>query len=155
MSLQNADLFVRISLFNQSKNMDFIELELIFVHLLLSLFLFFPPLINLYALLFKTSHTQKLKFLAIMAPSYYTFLSASLFSGFVSWAMLGFIIIPEVFIMLILWLLVFIFEIKRHKKQKLIRVESNPKIRELFFQWALRKYLFDFCAFIGLFLLIL
>lgn len=60
------------------KIMDFIELELIYVHLLLSLLLFLPPLINLYALLFKTSHTQKLKFLALMAPAYYTFLSASL-----------------------------------------------------------------------------
>ncbi|AWI34311.1 hypothetical protein [Helicobacter apodemus] len=135
--------------------MDFIELELIYVHLLLSLLLFLPPLINLYALLFKTSHTQKLKFLALMAPAYYTFLSASLFSGLVSWAMLRFTIIPEVFIMLILWLLIFILEIKRHKKQKLIQVESNPNIRLLFFQWALRKYLFDICAFIGLFLLIL
>lgn len=137
------------------KIMDFIELELIYVHLLLSLLLFLPPLINLYALLFKTSHTQKLKFLALMAPAYYTFLSASLFSGLVSWAMLRFTIIPEVFIMLILWLLIFILEIKRHKKQKLIQVESNPNIRLLFFQWALRKYLFDICAFIGLFLLIL
>ncbi|GEM_PF-2819811 len=136
------------------KIMDFIELELIYVHLLLSLLLFLPPLINLYALLFKTSHTQKLKFLALMAPAYYTFLSASLFSGLVSWAMLRFTIIPEVFIMLILWLLIFILEIKRHKKQKLIQVESNPNIRLLFFQWALRKYLFDTCAFIGLFLLI-
>ncbi len=136
------------------KIMDFIELELIYVHLLLSLLLFLPPLINLYALLFKTSHTQKLKFLALMAPAYYTFLSASLFSGLVSWAMLRFTIIPEVFIMLILWLLIFILEIKRHKKQKLIQVESNPNIRLLFFRWALRKYLFDTCAFIGLFLLI-
>lgn len=136
------------------KIMDFIELELIYVHLLLSLLLFLPPLINLYALLFKTSHTQKLKFLALMAPAYYTFLSASLFSGLVSWAMLRFTIIPEVFIMLILWLLIFILEIKRHKKQKLIQMESNPNIRLLFFQWALRKYLFDTCAFIGLFLLI-
>lgn len=136
------------------KIMDFIELELIYVHLLLSLLLFLLPLINLYALLFKTSHTQKLKFLALMAPAYYTFLSASLFSGLVSWAMLRFTIIPEVFIMLILWLLIFILEIKRHKKQKLIQVESNPNIRLLFFQWALRKYLFDTCAFIGLFLLI-
>ncbi|WP_104721692.1 hypothetical protein [Helicobacter mesocricetorum] len=135
--------------------MDFIEIELIFVHLLLSLFLFLPPLINLYALLFKTSHTQKLKFLALMAPAYYTLLSASLFSGFVVWAMFGFIIIPEVIIMLILCLVIFIFEIKRHKKQKLIRVESNPQVRELFFRWALKKYLFDLCAFVGLFLLIL
>lgn len=136
------------------KIMDFIELELIYVHLLLSLLLFLPPLINLYALLFKTSHTQKLKFLSLMAPAYYTFLSASLFSGLVSWAMLRFTIIPEVFIMLILWLLIFILEIKRHKKQKLIQVESNPNIRLLFFQWALRKYLFDLCVFIGLFLLV-
>lgn len=134
--------------------MDFIELELIYVHLLLSLLLFLPPLINLYALLFKTSHTQKLKFLALMAPAYYTFLSASLFSGLVSWAMLRFTIIPEVFIMLILWLLIFILEIKRHKKQNLIKVESDPKTRQLFFQWALRKYLFDLCVFIGLFLLV-
>lgn len=135
--------------------MDFIELEVIYTHLLLSLLLFFPPLINLYALLFKTSHTQKLKFLALMAPAYYTFLGASLFSGLVSWAMLRFTIIPEVFIMLILWLFIFIFEIKRHKKQKLINVESNANIRQLFFQWALKKYFFDICAFIGLFLLIL
>ena len=67
--------------------------------------------------------------------------------------MLGFVFNYKILAMLIIWLIVFIFEIKRHKKQKLIRVEADFNIREAFFKWAKTKYLFDFCAFGLIFIL--
>lgn len=127
--------------------------QLLTYHLWLCLPLFLFPIINLYALFFYPSHTKKLKILAIAAPAYYLFLSASLFSGLVIWATLGFILTLKILAMVILWLIVFVAEIKRHKKQKLIRVEADFSIREAFFKWAKTKYLFDFCAFGLIFIL--
>lgn len=115
-------------------------------------FIFIPHYQSLRSF-FYPSHTKKLKILAITAPAYYLFLSASLFSGLVIWATLGFILTPKILVMTALWLVVFVAEIKRHKKQKITRVESNPAIRESFFKWARLKYLFDFCAFGFIFIL--
>lgn len=133
--------------------MESIITELLTYHLWLCLPLFLFPLANLYALFFFPSHTKKLKILALAAPAYYLFLSASIFSGLVVWAMLGFVWTFKILAMLALWLVVFVFEIKRHKRQKLIRIEANPALREAFFKWAKCKYLFDFCAFGLIFIL--
>lgn len=131
--------------------MEYVGSTLVFLHLILSLPLLIPPLINLYALLFKPSHTQKLRTLALVAPAYYTLLSASIFSGLVIWAMLGFFLSFKILSMLIIWLIVFVFEIKRHKRQKLTRIEADYAKREAFFKFAIFKYIFDFCAFLLLF----
>lgn len=133
--------------FTKRLSLESIIIELLTYHLWLCMPLFLFPLANLYALFFFPSHTKKLKILALVAPAYYLFLSASVFSGLVIWAMLGFVFNYKILAMLIIWLIVFIFEIKRHKKQKLIRVEADFSIREAFFKWAKTKYLFDFCAF--------
>lgn len=133
--------------------MESIITELLTYHLWLCLPLFLFPLINLYTLFFFPSHTKRLKILALVAPAYYLFLSASIFSGLVAWAMIGFVLTFKILVMLVLWLVIFVFEIKRHKRQKLTIIEANPKIREAFFQWAKFKYLFDFCAFGLIFIL--
>ena len=139
--------------FTKRLSLESIIAELLTYHLWLCLPLFLFPIINLYALFFYPSHTKKLKILAIATPAYYLFLSASLFSGLVIWATLGFILTLKILAMVILWLIIFVAEIKRHKKQKITRVESNPAIRESFFKWARLKYLFDFCAFGLIFIL--
>ncbi|TLD86774.1 hypothetical protein [Helicobacter sp. MIT 05-5294] len=135
--------------------MEFVGEELLLVHLFLSFLLLLPPLWNLFCLLAKESHTQKLRTLAITAPAYYTLLSACLFSGFVIWAMLGFVTTFKILLMLILWFICFGLEILRHKRQKLTKVEANPHKREAFFRFAKLKYSFDLCAFAILLLWIL
>lgn len=128
--------------------MEFVGSQLLFIHLFLSCPLLLPPLWNLFCLFTKESHTQKLRTLAITAPAYYTLLSASLFSGLVIWAMLGFIMTLKILAMLVLWLACFVLEILRHKRQKRIKVEADKQKREIFFRWAKFKYGFDFCAFV-------
>lgn len=132
--------------------MEFVGSELIFIHLFLSFPLLLPPLWNLYALLKNPSHTQKLRSLAVCAPAYYTLLSASSFSGFVIWAMLGFVFTFKILLMLVLWLVILVAEIKRHKYQKRILAEADTTKREQFFHFAKIKYTLDLCAFILLLL---
>lgn len=132
--------------------MEFVGTELIFIHLFLSFPLLLPPLWNLYTLFTNPSHTQKLRTLAVCAPAYYTLLSACAFSGFVIWAMLGFIFTFKIILMLVLWLAILIAEIKRHKFQKQIHVEADFTKREKFFHFAKIKYSLDFCAFALFFL---
>ncbi|MBX7490638.1 hypothetical protein [Helicobacter turcicus] len=132
--------------------MEFIGSELIFVHLSLSIPLLLPPLWNLYALFANLSHTKKLRTLAVCAPAYYTLLSASAFSGFVIWAMLGFVFTFKIILMLTLWIVVLVAEIKRHKFQKQIRMEADFTKREKFFLFAKIKYSLDFCTFVLLLL---
>ncbi|TLD82701.1 hypothetical protein LS70_007010 [Helicobacter sp. MIT 11-5569] len=132
--------------------MEFVGSELISVHLFFSFPLLLPPLWNLYALLKNPSHTQKLRSLAVCAPAYYTLLSASAFSGFVIWAMLGFIVTFKILLMLVLWLVILVAEIKRHKYQKRILTEADAAKREQFFRFAKIKYALDLCAFILLLL---
>ena len=110
--------------------MEFVGEQLLFIHLFLSFPLLLPPLWNLFCLFTKESHTQRLRSLAVTAPAYYTFLSASLFSGLVIWAMLGFIMDFKILTMLALWLVCFGLEILRHKRQKLIKVEADISKRE-------------------------
>ncbi|WP_299549857.1 hypothetical protein [uncultured Helicobacter sp.] len=132
--------------------MEFVGTELIFIHLLLCFPLLLPPLWNLYALFTNPSHTQKLRAIAICAPAYYTLLSACAFSGFVIWAMLGFVFTLKILLMLVFWLVILIAEIKRHKFQKQIRIEANSTKREKFFRFAKIKYSLDFCVFVLLLL---
>lgn len=127
--------------------MEDILKDLINIHIALSILLFIPPLINLYALFFKESHTKKLKYLAIIAPAYYALLAASVFSGLVIWAMLQFVMSFKILSMVVVWIVVLVLEIKRHKRQKLIKVEANSNIRESFFKIAKLKYLLDICLF--------
>lgn len=126
--------------------MEFVGSELIIIHLFLSFPLLLPPLLNLYALFANLSHTQKLRALAIFAPAYYTLLSASALSGFVMWAMLGFVAAFKILLMLALWLGILVSEIKRHKLQKQIRIEADATKRERFFRFAQIKYILDVCA---------
>ena len=135
----------------KENTLEFVGIELIFIHILLSAPLFLPPLLNLYSLSFSTTHTKKLRTLALVAPGYYTLLSASLFSGLVIWAMLGFIFNFKILVMLIVWLIVFILEIIRHKRQKLAKIEADSAKRVAFFKFAFLKNVFDFCAFLALF----
>lgn len=130
--------------------MELVLNDLMMIHVGLSLLLFIPPLVNLCALFFKKTHTQKMKYMAVVAPAYYTLLSASLFSGLVMWAAITFLLSFKIVAMVVLWLFVFVFEIKRHKRQKLMRVEANECNREHFFRLATIKYVFDICAFIFL-----
>ncbi|MCI5969156.1 hypothetical protein [Helicobacter sp.] len=132
--------------------MEFVGTELIFIHLFLSFPLLLPPLWNLYALFTQPSHTKKLHALAVCAPAYYTLLSACAFSGFVIWAMLSFILTFKIVLMLVLWLVILVAEIKRHKFQKQIRREADSIKREKFFRFAKIKYSLDFCAFVMLLL---
>lgn len=114
--------------------------------------LFVPACQSLRAFFLPFTH-QKAKDSSPSRSCILSFLSASVFSGLVIWAMLGFVFNYKILAMLIIWLIVFIFEIKRHKKQNLIRVEADFSIREAFFKWAKTKYLFDFCAFGLIFIL--
>lgn len=127
--------------------MEFVGEQLLVIHLFLSCPLLLPPLWNLYCLLTKESHTQKLRSLAITAPAYYTLLSACLFSGLVIWAMLGFVMTFKILAMFGLWIACFGLEILRHKHQKLTKVEADKSKREAFFRFAKLKYCFDFCVF--------
>ena len=127
--------------------MEFVGEQLLFIHLFLSFPLLLPPLWNLFCLFTKESHTQRLRSLAVTAPAYYSFLSASLFSGLVIWAMLGFIMDFKILTMLALWLVCFGLEILRHKRQKLIKVEADISKREAFFRWAKLKYSLDLSFF--------
>ncbi|MDE5925949.1 MAG: hypothetical protein K2N75_04825 [Helicobacter sp.] len=127
--------------------MEFVGEQLLFIHLFLSFPLLLPPLWNLFCLFTKESHTQRLRSLAVTAPAYYTLLSASLFSGFVIWAMLGFVMDFKILAMLALWLVCFALEILRHKRQKLIKVEADISKREAFFRWAKFKYSLDLSFF--------
>ncbi len=133
--------------------MEFVGTELNFIHFCISCVLLIPPLWNLCWLTIAHSHTKKLKILALSAPAYYTILSASAFSGFVIWAMLGFTLTLKPLLMLVLWCFVLFFEIMRHKKQKQIRIEAEPKKRESFFRNATLKYCFDLCVFALLFVI--
>lgn len=132
--------------------MEFVGSELIFIHIVLSIPLFIPPLWNLYALIINPSHTKKLRTLAMSAPAYYTLLSACAFSGFVIWAMLGFILTFKIILMFVLWLVILIGEIRRHILQKRILVEADSAKREIFFKFAKIKYILDFSIFILLLL---
>ncbi len=114
--------------------------------------LFVPACQSLRTVFLPLTH-QKAKDSSPSRSCILSFLSASIFSGLVIWAMLGFVFNYKILAMLIIWLIVFIFEIKRHKKLKLIRVEADFNIREAFFKWAKTKYLFDFCAFGLIFIL--
>lgn len=127
--------------------MEFVGEQLLFIHLFLSFPLLLPPLWNLFCLFTKESHTQRLRSLAVTAPAYYTLLSASLFSGLVIWAMLGFVMDFKILAMLVLWLVCFALEILRHKRQKLIKVEADISKREAFFRWAKFKYSLDLSFF--------
>lgn len=135
--------------------MEFVGSELIFIHLCLSFPLLSVPLWNLYTLFTNQSHTKKLRTLAICAPAYYTLLAASAFSGFVIWAMLGFVFTFKILLMFAFWFIIFIAEIKRHKFQKQILIEANIKKREKFFYFAKIKYSLDFCAFVLLLLYVI
>lgn len=126
--------------------MEFVGSELIIIHLFLSFLLLLPPLLNLYVLFTNLSHTQKLRALAVCAPAYYTLLSACAFSGFVVWAMLGFVFTFKILLMLALWLAILVSEIKRHKFQKQIRIEADFTKREKFFRFVQIKYILDVCA---------
>lgn len=127
--------------------MEFVGEQLLFIHLFLSFPLLLPPLWNLFCLFTKESHTQRLRSLAVTAPAYYTLLSASLLSGLVIWAMLGFVMDFKILAMLVLWLVCFVLEILRHKRQKLIKVEADFAKREAFFRWAKCKYSLDLSIF--------
>lgn len=127
--------------------MEFVGEQLLFIHLFLSFPLLLPPLWNLFCLFTKESHTQRLRSLAVTAPAYYTLLSASLFSGLVIWAMLGFVMDFKILAMLVLWLVCFVLEILRHRRQKLIKVEADTSKREAFFRWAKLKYSLDLSFF--------
>lgn len=135
--------------------MEFVGEELLTFHFIFSFLLIFPPFINLFYLIAPTSHTKKLKILAFVAPAYYTILAASLLSGLVIWAMLGFGRLAWAWLMLGVWLYVLVFEIIRHKKQKQIKIEPDKQIREAFFGWAKRKNGLDLILFCLLFLSIL
>ncbi|CAM2978160.1 hypothetical protein [Helicobacter burdigaliensis] len=122
-------------------------------HFFLSLPLLLPPLINLIALFVYTSHTKRLHVLAFVAPAYYSLLAGSIFSGLVTWAMLGFSFSIFVLLMLLFWGFAFFLEILRHIKQKrILRQGADLKTREKFFSFARGKYLLDFCLFGILFL---
>lgn len=127
--------------------MEFVGEQLLAIHLFLSFPLLLPPLWNLYCLLTKESHTQRLRSLALSAPAYYTLLSACLFSGLVIWAMLGFVMTFKILAMFGLWIVCFGLEILRHRRQKLTKVEADKSKREAFFRFAKLKYCFDCCAF--------
>lgn len=133
--------------FLRFSNLEAVVNNLINIHIALSILLFIPPLINLYALFLKKSHTKKLKYLAIIAPGYYALLSASIFSGLVVWAMLTFVMSFKILAMVFVWIVILVLEIKRHKRQKLIKVEANSGIREYFFKMAKIKYIADICFF--------
>ena len=133
--------------------MEFVGTQLLALHTFLSIFLFFPPLWNLFALFFHTSHTKKLHALALSAPAYYTILAACLFSGIVIWAMLGFVLLINILIMLIFWFISFGLEIRRHSYQKRTLRESDTKKRAAFFRFAIFKYSLDISFFVLLFLL--
>lgn len=132
--------------------MEFVGSELIFIHIALSIPLLFPPLWNLYALVTNPSHTKKLRALAISAPAYYTLLSTCAFSGFVIWAMLGFILTFKILLMFMLWLVILSGEIRRHILQKRILVEADSAKREVFFKFAKTKYILDLSIFMLLLL---
>ena len=133
--------------------MEFVGKELLLFHFIFSILLFFPPIVNLLSLFLAKSHTKKLKSMAVMAPAYYTILSASLLSGFVIWAMLGFAFLLPVYLMLFSWVYALVFEIKRHKKQKIAKREPSENLRNAFFQWARFKYALDLALFCLIYLL--
>lgn len=125
--------------------------QVIYWHIGLCILLPTFPFFNLIVLFKSSSHTKRLKALALAAPAYYSTLSGVILTGLVAWAMLGFGMSLRVLLMVVLCIVVFVYEIKRHKRQKLIKVEADVNVREAFFSFCKKKYCFDLVAFLFIF----
>jgi len=84
-------------------------------------------------------------------PAYYFLLSGMLFTGLISWTVLGFHVTHWIGMMLVAWMMMLGGSIMAYKRFKRTKTSRDSQFQEAFKSFALKKYLFDSFVVIGLY----
>ncbi|MFP4332270.1 MAG: hypothetical protein ACLFQJ_03140 [Campylobacterales bacterium] len=112
------------------------------LHEFFSITLFLIPLYNLYILYTKKNFIALAKRVRLFTPLYFAIIAAVTLTGFNLSAFLRDFNSPHVLIMIFSTLIIFILEIKKYKKIRIIKSKEYDK-QKVFIAFAKKKYYLD------------
>ena len=115
-------------------------------HSFFSFLIILPFLYNLYCFYFEKNYAKLIKKIWLSTVVIFLFLSISFFLGISAWAMLKFAFQWKIILMLILWLTILIFEIKRNQSAK-FAITSEDRIKK-YIKYCKYLYCFDIVLFL-------
>jgi hypothetical protein len=122
--------------------MILVELMTRDLHEFFSLAIFLIPIYNLYILYTKKNFIALAKRVRLFTPLYFSMIAAITLTGFNLSAFLRDFNSPHVVIMIISTLIIFIMEIKKYKKIRIIKSKEYDK-HKVFIAFAKKKYYAD------------